>query len=63
MEYPYGAVEQRELLCEPAEQIRKGRYYFLDNPGIGLDLSEQALARYGTCFRDGRWTTYKGDSV
>lgn len=63
MEYPYGAVEQRELLCEPVEQIRKGRYYFLDNPGIGLDLSEQTLARYGTCFRDGRWTTYKGDSV
>ncbi len=59
MEYPYGAVDQRELMCQPSEQITGGRYRFSDRPGIGLDLSEQALVRYGAWFHDGRWSSYR----
>ncbi len=55
MEFPFAAVEHRELLCEPNEPVENGYYHFTDRPGIGIELSEQALKEYAFRFAAGRW--------
>ncbi|MCI8453200.1 MAG: hypothetical protein HFE84_01085 [Lachnospiraceae bacterium] len=60
MEFPFAAVEHRELLCEPNELVENGFYHFTDRPGIGIELSEQALKDYALRFVGGRWEKWDG---
>lgn len=55
MEYPFMAVPERELLCEPMEQVHDGRYWFSEEPGIGIELKPEVFRTYGERFVNGRW--------
>lgn len=55
MEYPFMAVPERELLCEPTEHVHDGRYWFGEEPGIGVELKPEVLRAFGERFADGRW--------
>lgn len=58
MEFPFGAVAEREILSEPRELIENGYYKFNDDPGIGVKISEDALQHYGERYRNGCWINY-----
>ncbi|MDY0287568.1 MAG: mandelate racemase/muconate lactonizing enzyme family protein [Sphaerochaeta sp.] len=55
MEFPFQAVMQREILATPQEMIKDGRYVFTDAPGIGIEITKEALKEYGTEFHHGAW--------
>lgn len=55
LEFPFGAVAQRELFSVPAEPVCQGKYVFTDEPGIGLELREEAICEYGSFYQNGRW--------
>ena len=55
MEYPFMAVPERELLCEPMEQVHDGRYWFSEEPCIGIELKPEVFRTYGERFVNGRW--------
>lgn len=55
MEYPFMAVPERELLCEPTEHVHDGRYWFGEEPGIGIELKPEVFRTFGERFEDGRW--------
>jgi galactonate dehydratase len=47
IEYPFLAVPERARLTNPAEPVENGRYILSDRLGIGIDLSQECLERYG----------------
>ena len=55
MEYPFAAVADRELLAVPQEIVREGSYVFSDEPGIGVEISRDAMKEFGFHYRDGRF--------
>lgn len=55
LEYPFMAVPEREMLCVPQEQVRAGRYWFNDQPGIGIELKSEVFREFGTVFSQGQW--------
>lgn len=58
MEFPFGAVAEREIFSEPQELIENGYYKFKDEPGIGVEIPEDVLRHYGERYRDGGWINY-----
>ncbi len=60
MEFPFGAVADRHLLAGPQEIVKDGVYRFSGEPGIGVEISQEALKEYGFRFTGGRWENYHG---
>ncbi len=60
LEFPLGAVPERGQLCTDGEPIENGTYVLSDRPGIGVELSEQALKEYGRRFTAQRWEVCNG---
>lgn len=59
MEFPFGAVPQRELLSSPQEIVRDGCYHLNDEPGIGVAIKPEAMRIYGQRYERGRWIALK----
>ncbi len=55
MEFPFMAVPDRASLAFPSEIIRDGSYYFTESPGIGVEISKEALMEYGKTITCGSW--------
>ncbi len=55
LEFPVNAVPFRELLTAPQESIQNGMYYLSDQPGIGMELQEDAFHQYAFEWIGSRW--------
>lgn len=48
LEFPFMALENRDILSTPKEIVKNGRYYFNDKPGIGIEITKEALKEFST---------------
>jgi galactonate dehydratase len=58
LEYPFGAVCNRELLCNPSELVSDGYYVFSDEPGIGVEINLETMRTYAEVYQNGNWRKY-----
>lgn len=59
MEFAFRAVPEREQLCSKKEIIKDGCYQLSNEPGIGVELSRDALREYAQVYHNGHWDTFK----
>lgn len=59
LEFPFAAVADRELLSDPREMVRDGSYLLSDEPGIGVEISQDAMLEYALRYSDGHWSKFK----
>lgn len=48
LEFPFLALENRDVLSSPKEMVNNGRYYFNDKPGIGIEITKEALKEFSS---------------
>lgn len=56
MEFPFMAVKDRELLAASEAVIKNGTYVFSEAPGIGVEISEDAMKEYGHRYGKHGWS-------
>lgn len=59
LEYPVGAVVERDEFLVSGEPIKNGTYYLNDEPGIGVEPSIDKLKETGSLWKDGKWESGK----
>ncbi|MFA7591979.1 MAG: mandelate racemase/muconate lactonizing enzyme family protein [Sphaerochaetaceae bacterium] len=55
MEFPFKAVEDRNTLSVPKENIIDGTYVFNDSPGIGVDITKEVLKEFAFEYCENSW--------
>jgi len=60
MEFPYRANIGRAELASPTEMVEGGAYHFNDEPGIGVEITKEALKEYGSTYTKGSWKPIQG---